>query len=182
MATMMQATGAGIGWFVGEQLRTATPGGWAAAGACALAVLVLAGAGVWLAAMDITEHRLPRRIVWPLYPVTTALFGVSAALSDQHVRWWWMLWGFAIMGGLFALLRLVYPAGMGLGDVRLAGVLGLATGFGSVWHTLLALLLTFVLAGTVCVVLIAGRRITMSTRVAFGPFMLLGSLGVIAFG
>ena len=178
---MMHVTGAGIGEFLGEQLRTATLGGWAAAAACALAVLVLAGSGIWLAATDLREHRLPRSVVWPLYPVTLALLGVSAALSEQHVRWWWMLWGFAIMGGLFALLRLTYPAGMGLGDVRLAGVLGLATGFASVWHTVLALVVTFVLAGAVSLALLAARRITMSTRVAFGPFMLLGSLGVIAF-
>ena len=124
---------------------------------------------------------MPRRVVWPLYPVPLALVGMSATLAQQHVRLWWMLWGLAIMGGLFAVLRLVYPAGMGLGDVRLAGVLGLATGFASVWHTVLALMVMFVLAGAVCLVLVAARRITMGTRVAFGPFMLLASLGVIAF-
>lgn len=178
---MMQPMTAGVGEFVGQQLQAANASGWLAAATCALGVLVLACTGVWLAATDIRYHRLPRKVVWPLYPAVTAPLGVSASLGGEPVRWWWMLWGLMIMGGLFVLLRLVYPAGMGLGDVRLAGVLGIATGFASVSHTFMAIAVTFVLAGLFSAALLAARKIEMSSRVAFGPFMLVGSLGVLAF-
>lgn len=178
---MMQPMTASVGVFVGEQLQAANASGWLAAATCALGVLVLACTGVWLAATDIRYHRLPRKVVWPLYPAVTALLGVSAILAGEPVRWWWMLWGLMIMGGLFVLLRLVYPAGMGLGDVRLAGVLGIATGFASVGHTFMAIAVTFVLAGLFSAVLLAMQKIDMTSRVAFGPFMLVGSLGVLAF-
>ena len=172
---------AGIGGFVGAHLQEATVGAQLAAVACALAVLVLACTGVWLAATDIRYHRLPGRVVRPLYPVTALLLGASAVLAQDTVRLWWMLWGLLIMKGLFLLLRLINPAGMGMGDVRLAGVLGIATGFASVGHTVLAIAVTFFLAGVFSAVLLVAGKIRVSSRVAFGPFMLVGSLGVLAF-
>lgn len=178
---MMPPTTAGIGGFVGGHLQDATPTAQLAAVTCALAVLVLACTGVWLAATDIREHRLPGAVVRPLYPVTAALLAGSALLVHDTVRLWWMLWGLAIMGGLFLVLRLLNPAGMGLGDVRLAGVLGLATGFASVTHTVLALAATFVLAGVFCAVLLLTGRAAASSRIPLGPFMIVGSLGVMTF-
>ncbi|MDO4919361.1 A24 family peptidase [Kocuria sp.] len=179
---MMQSSAAGIGGFVGDNLQAGTPGALVAAVLCALAVLVLACAGVWLAATDIREHRLPGAVVRPLYPVTAVLLGAAALLAQDTDRLWWMLWGLGIMGGIFLALRLLNPAGMGMGDVRLAGVLGLVTGFASVTHTVLALGLTFVLAGVFCAALILLRRAGASSRIPLGPFMIVGSLGVVAFG
>ena len=120
-------------------------------------------------------------MVRPLYPVTALLLGTSAVLAQDTVRLWWMLWGLLIMKGLFLALRLINPAGMGMGDVRLAGVLGLLTGFSSVTHTVLALAATFVLAGLFCAVLLLAHRAEASTRIPLGPFMIVGSLGVVAF-
>ena len=177
----MQPNTAGIGGFVGDHLQGAAPGAHLAAVMCALAVLVLACSGVWLAATDIREHRLPRSVVRPLYPVTVVLLAGAALLVGDTARLWWMAWGLAIMGGLFLALRLLHPAGMGLGDVRLAGVLGILTGFSSVTHTVLALAATFVLAGLFCAVLLLARRAEASTRIPLGPFMIVGSLGVVAF-
>lgn len=178
---MMQPMTASVGAFVVQQYQTADMSGVLAAATCALGFLVLACTGAWLAVTDIRYHRLPRKVVWPLYPILTVLLGASATLGGEAVRWWWMLWGLLIMGGLFVLLRLIHPAGMGLGDVRLAGVLGIATGFVSVGHTFMAIAVTFILAGLFSAVLLLTRKITMSSRVAFGPFMLLGSAGVLAF-
>lgn len=178
---MLQPDTAGIGGFVGAHLQEATVGAQLAAVACALAVMVLACTGVWLAATDIRYHRLPGRVVRPLYPVTALLLGASAVLAHDTVRLWWMLWGLLIMKGLFLVLRLINPAGMGMGDVRLAGVLGLLTGFSSVTHTVLALAATFVLAGLFCAVLLILRRARASSRIPLGPFMIVGSLGVVAF-
>ncbi|HAG62781.1 A24 family peptidase [Kocuria sp. BT304] len=178
---MMQPNAAGIGGFVGDHLQQAAFSAQLAAVMCALAVLVLACSGVWLAATDIREHRLPGTVVRPLYPVTALLLGAAALLAHDSDRLWWMLWGLVIMGGLFLVLRLLHPAGMGLGDVRLAGVLGILTGFSSVTHTVLALAATFVLAGLFCAALLLARAADASSRIPLGPFMIVGSLGVVAF-
>lgn len=171
----------GAGAFIGQQLSLGTFQGGVAATLCALSVLVLACAGVWLAAIDIREHRLPRTIVWPLYPVTAVLLGAASMVSGQSVRLSWMLWGLLLTGGVYLALRLIHPAGIGLGDVRLSGVLGLASGFVSVQHSVLALAGTFVLAGVVSLCLLMARRIGPRTHIPFGPFMLLATLGVMAF-
>ena len=96
---MLQPDTTGIGGFVGAHLQEATVGAQLAAVACALAVMVLACTGVWLAATDIRYHRLPGRVVRPLYPVTALLLGASAVLAHDTVRLWWMLWGLLIMKG-----------------------------------------------------------------------------------
>lgn len=178
---MMLTAASGIGGFVGEHLKDTSPSAQLAAVACALAVLVLACSGVWLAATDIREHRLPGAVVRPLYPVTAVLLAGSALLVHDTVRLWWMLWGLVLMGGLFLALRLINPSGMGMGDVRLAGVLGLATGFASVGHTVLALAVTFVSAGIFCAVLMLTRRAGAGSRIPLGPFTIVGSLGVLTF-
>ena len=178
---MIQPNSAGIGGFVGNHLQEAALSAQLAAVLCALAVLVLACSGVWLAATDIRAHRLPGSVVRPLYPVTVLLLGAAAVLGDDPERLGWMLWGLLIMGGLFLALRLMHPAGMGLGDVRLAGVLGILTGFSSVTHTVVALAATFLLAGAFCAVLLLSGRAGPTSRIPLGPFMIVGSLGVVAF-
>ena len=65
--------------------------------------------------------------------------------------------------------------------MRLAGVLGLATGFASVGHTVLALAVTFVSAGIFCAVLMLTRWAGAGSRIPLGPFMIVGSLGVLTF-
>ena len=85
------------------------------------------------------------------------------------------------MGGCYLLLWLAYPRGLGYGDVRLAGLLGIALGYAG-WAPLLTGLYSgFLLGGIgggVLTMLGAQRR----RQFAFGPFMLLGCLVGIAFG
>jgi leader peptidase (prepilin peptidase)/N-methyltransferase len=99
----------------------------------------------------------------------------------------WSAYGRALLGGvaLFAfylVLALVYPAGMGLGDVKLAGVLGMALawlGWG-VW--LVGAFLGFLLGAVVGLGLMAVRRAGRRTAIPFGPFMVAGTLLAIVWG
>jgi leader peptidase (prepilin peptidase)/N-methyltransferase len=88
------------------------------------AYLYFAAIGIALALIDLDHRRLPSAIVLPSYPVVAILLTLSAAWQHD----WWALARSAIGGGalfgFYLVLVLAYPAGMGFGDVRLAGVLG----------------------------------------------------------
>ncbi len=82
----------------------------------------------------------------------------------------WLLGG-AIGFGLFYLIYVLSRGGMGGGDVRLAGLLGLALG----WQQLLtALLLAFTGGALVSLLLLASGRVSRRDPIPFGPFLALG--------
>jgi len=98
------------------------------------AYLYFAAAGVALAMIDVDHKRLPDKIVLPSYPVLAVLLTVAAAAQHD----WWALARAAIgAAALFAFYfatAFAYPAGMGFGDVKLAGLLGGVRGYLS-WST-----------------------------------------------
>lgn len=76
----------------------------------------------------------------------------------------------------YLALALAFPGQLGMGDVKLAGLVGAACGFFS-WQVLFAgVLIGFVLAAVVTVPLVTLGRIERRTRVPFAPFMLGGAL------
>lgn len=147
-----------------------------------IALLVLAGASIALALIDLDVHRLPDRIVLPLYPVTAVLLTGSALLLQQPER----LAGAALGGaGLFLgylAMALIKPGGMGLGDVKLSGVLGLVLGWLGWQQLAVGVFLPFLLGGLFAIALIIARRASRASRVPFGPWMLVGAWIGIAAG
>jgi leader peptidase (prepilin peptidase) / N-methyltransferase len=132
--------------------------------------------GVALAAIDITVHRLPNRLTLPAYPVLIALLAV-AAIADHDVSALVraLLGGVALAGG-YLLLALLRPGQLGGGDVKLAGVAGLALGWLG-WSTLISgAVLGFLLSAVVSLALLTLRRITLRSEICFGPFLLGGAL------
>jgi leader peptidase (prepilin peptidase)/N-methyltransferase len=77
---------------------------------------------------------------------------------------------------LYLLLALVYPAGLGLGDVKLAAPLGLYLGWLGWSSALVGLVAAFLVGGLVGIVLLASGRAGRRTAVPFGPSMLVGAL------
>jgi len=90
-----------------------------------------------------------------------------------------MLIGGAIGFGLLLLIALVYPAGMGMGDVKLAAFIGLAVGYPQVW---LALFLAFVGGGLLSGALVLAKRIGRKDPIAFGPFLAAGAIATMLYG
>ncbi|MFI9816864.1 prepilin peptidase [Saccharothrix variisporea] len=128
--------------------------------------------GVVLALVDVAVERLPDRLTLPAYPVVVALLGMTgdwAALGRAVL-------GGVALGGVYLVLAVLRPGGVGMGDVKLAGVLGLALGWLGWPELVLGGALAFVLLAGVGVVLLAARRITTRDALAFGPFMLVGAL------
>ncbi len=92
------------------------------------------------------------------------------------------LWAGGLYLVFFLVVYRIYPAGMGLGDVKLAPTLGLAVGwlftdpFVAVQRMLLAIILGLVLGGVIGIIVQRSRK----AEIPFGPFMVLGTLIVVA--
>lgn len=185
---------------IGTGLAWATTVAWTLAGPGRLGLLplllVLVSAGIALAVIDVDHHRLPDAIVLPLYPVT-ALGLALAGFVDGAWPWVACLLGLGawllLIGGLWLATS---GRGMGLGDVKLAPILGATLGWVGVAEALVGLLAAFVVGAVVGVgVLLARRRSPVpsgprpgesaepATQIAFGPFLLAGAaLGLVLGG
>ena len=132
-----------------------------------LTVVVL----VPIALIDLEHHVIPNAITAPAAILALAL-GTALDPSGEPSR----LIAAAAAGGFFGLAWLISPRGMGMGDVKLAGLLGLLLG-SSVAPALAIALVTGVLVGLAVLARRApGER--RSTGVPFGPFLAVG--GVVA--
>lgn len=143
-------------------------------------LLVTALACTCLAAMDLDVHRLPDRIMWPT--MGSLLIGLTAAAvigTEWSVLLRVVLAGLAC-GGAYLLVALLSLArgslALGLGDVKLAAVLGMGLGwFG--WSTVLVGMYAGVLVGGAwALVLVLARRLSLRGDLAYGPPMMLGAL------
>jgi leader peptidase (prepilin peptidase)/N-methyltransferase len=141
------------------------------------AYLVLAVAGAALAVIDARTHRLPNALVFPLTGATAVLLALAALGTGA-----WGSLGRAALGALafFAVYQVLYliapRGGIGYGDVKLALSLGAVL----TWHSWTILLVgvfaAHIVAGVVAIVLLLGRRAGWKTGIAFGPYMLLGTV------
>jgi leader peptidase (prepilin peptidase)/N-methyltransferase len=111
-----------------------------------------------------------------------ALLGGAALLGSDSGSLGRALLGGAAMLAVYFALCFAYPAGMGFGDVKLSGVIGLYTAWLGWAAWAVGLFLGFFLGGLFGIALIAVRKGGRKTAVPFGPFMLLGALMGILFG
>ena len=146
-----------------------------------LPLLLLVPVGVALAVVDWRTRLLPTRVVLPAYALVGSPALVAGGLAGDWSSLVRGLWGLLLARGFFWLLWLVYPRGMGFGDVRLAGVLGLALGLLGWGHLALGIYAGFVLGG-VAGLLLTALRVVERGAYPFGPFMLVGALGGVLGG
>lgn len=144
--------------------------------ALVLALLPVAAAGVALALIDLEHQRLP-------FVVTGAagLLALPAVVVDQlgatpGTEPWQLIVSVAVWTGVYGGTWLVTAGrGMGLGDVALAPVLGLALGALGLGPSLVGLGAGFLLGASVGLALMAGGRLRRGVLLPHGPFMLLGA-------
>lgn len=140
------------------------------------AQLVFAGLGLALALIDLDTHRLPDVLVLPAYPVLAVLLGAAAVWQGDLGAF-----GRAVVGGaalyvLYYALALAKPGGMGFGDVKLAGIVGVVLGYSSWSALLVGGFAAFLLGGVTGVALLATHRADRRSGVPFGPFMVAGAI------
>lgn len=143
--------------------------------------LFLAVIGIALCAVDLRSHRLPNTLTLPAYPVAGALLGAAAIADGDADAAWRALAGMVGLIAFYDLLARINPAGLGYGDVKFSGLLGLYLGWAG-WSALVVGTLAAFAAGALAgLALILARRARMSSAMPFGPFMLAGALvGILA--
>ncbi len=133
-----------------------------------------------LAFIDVAVRRLPDALTLPSYPAALALLGIAAPFSHDGTRHLiTALIGMAAAFAFFVLQAFIYPAGMGWGDVKLSGVIGLYLGWFGARAVLAGLAGGYLLAALAGLALMAARRATRKSHIPFGPFMLAAALAVI---
>jgi leader peptidase (prepilin peptidase)/N-methyltransferase len=137
----------------------------------------LAAIGVVVSGTDLADRRIPNMIVLPAYLISPVLLAVASVSSGA----WWPLARAAIamvvLGGFYLALGLVFPAGVGLGDVKWAGVIGGYLGWLEWSAVASGTLIAFLAAAAALAVgrLAGPRRATL----AMAPFMTFGALVAI---
>jgi leader peptidase (prepilin peptidase)/N-methyltransferase len=135
-----------------------------------------------ISVIDLDLFIIPNRVIYPTLAVTAPLLVVAAAADGS----WGHLRNAAIGGaagfGVLLVIHIAAPHGMGFGDVRLAGVIGMMLGWLGLRYLFLGLFLAFLLAAVIGVVLIAARLRSRKDAVPFGPFMAMGAVLAVLWG
>lgn len=135
---------------------------------------------VVLGAIDIDVFRLPDKITYPLgVGLVAALLGAALVADDVGAWVRALLAGLAL--GVFYLVMAIISrgAGMGLGDAKLAPSLGMLLGYLSWSHVLLGSLVSFLLAGVAAAYLVVFTGAGRKSHLAFGPYLVAGTLLVL---
>ena len=126
--------------------------------------------------IDYATHRLPRGVTFRAAIVGGPLLSLAAINHDDNGRILVMFASFVVTLVLFALLAAFSKGGIGGGDVRLAPVLAMFLGWLGASHVYIGLGSGFILGGVAAAGMLVARRASASTRIAFGPFLCIGTV------
>jgi leader peptidase (prepilin peptidase)/N-methyltransferase len=137
---------------------------------------VLAALGVTLSLIDLIEQRLPSVLIYFGIALLGALLATSTLLESRWPDFLRALAGLAVLAGFYLILALASGGGLGAGDVKLGGLLGLALGWSS-WSALItATFVGWCLAAMAWLILRATRRRPQGSPLPLGPFLLVGAV------
>jgi leader peptidase (prepilin peptidase)/N-methyltransferase len=167
-------------WSISTGLPETTIG-LIASGLALVAFLYLAAISLALGLIDLDVHRLPDRIVLPAYVVLTVLLGTASIIAGDPGALGRAAVGGGALAAFYLVLALVKPGAMGLGDVKLAGVLGFALAWLGWEQLVVGAFGAFLTGGLFAVVLLVTGRARRGSGIPFGPWMLVGAwIGIVA--
>jgi leader peptidase (prepilin peptidase) / N-methyltransferase len=116
---------------------------------------------------------IPNKIVLPAFVV-----GLAASIALDPGRWW--IYVVAAVGAALFLfvLALIWPGGMGMGDIKLALFMGAVLGT----MVIAAMFLAFLMGAIVGLILIASKLKSRKDHIPFGPYLALGSVLALLYG
>lgn len=160
-----------------------TPGNWWLTLVLTLtAFSYLAAVSIALALIDSEHHRLPNSIVLPSYIVGITLLSAASLTAGDYTALLRAGIGMVALFGGYLAVALIRPGGMGFGDVKLAGLLGLYLAWIGWGAFSVGTFAAFLLGGLYSVMLLIARRAERKSAIPFGPWMIAGAWIGIAFG
>ncbi|KQS59831.1 hypothetical protein ASG36_01955 [Geodermatophilus sp. Leaf369] len=139
------------------------------------AFLVLAAAAVLLVLVDVRHHLLPNLVIGPTFLAGAAFLLLSAVIDGSGADLGRAAAGAGVLAAGFLLLALLSPSGLGMGDVKLAGLLGLYLGWVGWGAVLAGALAAFVVQALLAVTLLGARRVGRKGELPFGPALIVGA-------
>ena len=146
-----------------------------------LPLIPLAYFGIPLSIIDFKTHRLPNHLVGWFTAIEILIMGVTSWFTSDWTRLAAALGTAVITMFAYLLLYLASRGSLGMGDVKFAFPLGLCVGWYSANQWLLAIFVSFLIAGVVAVIGLVAKRMTRKSRLAFGPYMFFGTFLVCVF-
>jgi leader peptidase (prepilin peptidase)/N-methyltransferase len=144
--------------------------------------LAFTGGLIALAAVDAQRFLLPRAIVYPTSGLVLAGLIAAAGLEGRWRHLEVAVLCSAIAFGIFFTINFIRPAWMGFGDVRLAGLIGLALGWLGPWYVVIGFMGANLAGALVGVVLMGLGRANRRTALPYGVFLAAGSIFAILAG
>ena len=144
--------------------------------------LVLFAALLAISVIDLEHYIVPDRITVPLTLASIPLVGLASLGEGEGRAFVRSLLGAVAFFSFFFFLNLVYPKGMGMGDVKLSFSLGMYLGWVSWGELFLGGFLAFLLGAVISVTLMAVRRRGGKDFVPFGPFLAAGTVIAVLWG
>lgn len=146
------------------------------------AYLFLAAVAVVLTVIDLRHHLLPNAVVVPSLGIGFLLLFLATVGDGSWGALVRAVLGTVVLFVLYLVLALISPAGLGMGDVKLAAVLGLFLGYQGWGVLFVGALLASVLGAVAGLAVLASRRGGLRSDVPFGPSMLAGALVAVVWG
>jgi len=146
-------------------------------------VYIAAGAALFLGlllalALIDAEHRiLPNAVVYPAMAGFAVGIGAGAVFG-QRIDWLTAVIGFIAFGGVLFVIAIVVPNGMGMGHVKLAGLIGLALGGLGLRYVAVAAGTAVLAGGLGAIVALMAKRSRKAT-IPFGPFLAIGAAAAL---
>ena len=138
---------------------------------------------VVLTVIDFEHKLLPTRIIYPALVSAWGLLVIDALVRDDVGRLLDAAIDLAIFGGFFFLIAFLVPRGMGMGDVRLALLLGTFLGYlGGPGFVLLGMFMSFLTGGVIGMIAAGVTKGGRKMKIPFGPFLAAGTLIAIFAG
>ena len=145
------------------------------------AFLFLAAVGVLLALIDARQKTLPNRVTLPAIGIGAVLLAVAAAAAGEWPSLARAALSAAILFVVFFVLVMISPRSIGMGDAKLAALLGLYLGWLGADVLVLGITAGFVVQAVLALLLLVTRRIGLRGELPFGPAMLVGAALAVAF-
>ena len=131
---------------------------------------------------DLSHRLVPRSLIYPALALIVPLLVLAAAVDHRWHSLTGSVVGGAVAFGLFFAVWWFVPRGMGFGDVRLAGTIGLTVGFLSLLHAYVAFLAGFITGMVFGLVLAVVSSSGRKTRIPFAPSLSVGAVIAVFWG